>query len=414
MPQTIEAIDHAKAANVSVIVAINKMDLPAADSEKVKKQLTQHNLLVEEWGGKTICVEISCKTGKGIDKLLEMLALETELLELKANPDRQAQGVIVEAKLDRGKGPVATVLIQKGTLEQGDCFIAGNEYGRVRVMLDERGKHRESAGPSTPVQVLGLDGIPQAGDTFTVVEDEKTAREKSAKRRQAQKERESRQIRHVTLDNLHSHIDEEKVQNLNIVVKGDVDGSVEALCGSLQQLSTDEIKINIIHKSVGAIKESDVLLAAASNAIVIGFHIRPNSKVKELAQHEGVDLRTYKIIYEAVDEIKKALVGKLAPDEKEEVLGNAEVRRIFKISRLGNIAGCMMVSGKIRRSDRIRIIRDGVELTESKIGSLKHLKDDVNEVLEGFECGILLESFNDIKEGDVIESFEIKQIQRKL
>lgn len=413
MPQTVEAIDHARAANVPILVALNKMDLPTANAEKIKKELTAHNILVEEWGGKTVAVEISCKTGKGVDKLLEMLALETDLLELKSNPNRQAQGVIVEAKLDRGKGPVATVLIQKGTLKTGDCFLAGNEWGRVRVMLDERGKPKQSAGPATPVQVLGLDGIPQAGDSFFVVEDEKIAREKSANRRQAQKEREFRKMG-VTLDTLHTRIDEAKIQSLNLIVKGDVDGSVEALCGSLQQLSTNEIKINIIHKSVGAIKESDVLLGAASDAIVIGFHIRPNTKILELAQQEKVELRTYKIIYEAVDEIKKALAGKLTPLEKEEILGHAEVRALFTFSKLGTIAGCLIVKGKIKRSDRIRVIRDGVEVVESRIASLRHVKDDIREASEGQECGILLEGFKDLREGDVLEAFEIRRIERTL
>ncbi|MFH1761630.1 MAG: translation initiation factor IF-2, partial [bacterium] len=414
MPQTVEAIDHARAANVQIIVVINKMDLPTANSEKIKKQLSQHNILVEEWGGKTICVEISCKTGQGIDKLLELLVLEMELRELKANPNCQAHGVIVEAKLDRGKGPIATVLIQKGTLHTGDCFITGTEWGRVRLMLDERGKSRGPAGPSVPVQVLGLDGIPQAGDAFVVVKDEKTAREKSSRRRQAKKERESRQLSHVTLDTLHSHIDKNKIEALNLIVKGDVDGSVEALCGSLQQLSTAEVKINIVHKSVGSIKESDVLLASTSNAIIIGFHIRPNSKIKELAYREKVDLRIYKIIYEAVKEIKKALSGKLKPEEREDITATVEIRRTFKVSKVGTIAGCKVTNGTIKRTDRVRVIRDSVEVAETTISSLRREKEDVREVPEGFECGLKLENFNDIKEGDVVEAFNITKIQREL
>jgi translation initiation factor IF-2 len=414
MPQTKEAIDHARAANVPLVVAINKVDLPVANPDKVKAELAQYSVLVEEYGGQVSSVEISAKTGKNIDKLLQTLALETEMLELKANPSGNASGVVIEAELDKGRGPIATVLIQKGTLRKGDAFVTGIHNGRVRDLIDERGNSLEEARPSQPVIVLGLSGTPQAGDSFKVVEDEKEAREISGRRRLAQKERELRKIGAVSLDHLYEQIKAGSVQSLNLVIKGDVDGSVEALAESLGKLSNDEIKVNVIHKSVGAIKEADIMLAAASAALVIGFHLSPNSKIRELAKREGVDIRTYRIIYEAVDEVKKAMEGLLAPEIKENVVANIEVRQVFRISRIGIVAGCMVTSGTVTRGLKARIIRDDVEVADTSISSLRRLKDDVREVQQGFECGLTLANFSDYKEGDRIEAYEEIKIARKL
>jgi len=414
MPQTKEAIDHARAANVPIVVAINKMDLPVANPDKVKAELAQYNVLVEDYGGQVSCVEISARTGKGVDRLLEMLALETEILELKANPEGMARGVVIEAELDKGRGPVATILVEKGTLRRGDAFVTGIHYGRVRDLLNERGSVVETALPSQPVLVLGLTGTPQAGDSFKVVADEKEAREIAARRRLAAKERELRRIGTVSLDHLYEQIKAGSVQTLHLIIKGDVDGSVEALADSLEKLSTKEIKVGVIHKSVGAIKESDVMLAAASNAIIIGFHLSPNTKIRELAKREGVDIRTYRIIYEVVDAMHSAMEGMLKPEIKETVLSNVEVRKVFKVSKIGLIAGCYVASGTVTRGNKARLIRDDVVVVESRIGSLRRVADDVREVQVGQECGLTLENFHDYKEGDRIETYEEVEIARKL
>jgi translation initiation factor IF-2 len=411
MPQTIESIDHAKAAGVRIVAAINKTDLPTADPQKIKTQLTQHGVMVEDMGGQVVCVEISCKTGENIGKLLEIVALESDILDLKANPSRSAGGTVVESKLDSKLGSVATVLITNGTLKRGDNFVTGPHSGRVKVMTDEFGQKVETAGPAIPVQVLGLSGTPRAGDSFVVVENEKVARDISVKRSQAEKERELRQIKHMSLDDLYNEIKIGGVKDVNLIVKGDVDGSVEALSDAFQKLSTDNLRINIIHKSVGAIKESNILLAAATNAVIIGFHVYPNSKVRELAHKEGVEIRIYKVIYEAVEEMQKALEGMLEPEEKEVILGNAEVRDIFKISKVGNIAGSYITTGSIRRNAQVRVLREGTSIAETKVASLKRVKEDVNEIKEGFECGIFLDNFNDVKKGDIIEAFEMQQVE---
>ncbi len=414
MPQTREAIDHARAANVPIVVAINKMDLPTANSDKVKAELAQYNVLVEDYGGKVSCVEISARTGKNVDRLLEMLALETEILELKAEIEGMARGVVIESELDKGRGPVATVLVQKGTLTRGDSFVTGMHYGRVRDLLNERGVILESAGPSRPVLVLGITGTPQAGDSFKVVEDEKTAREIAARRRLAAKERELRRIGTVSLDHLYEQIQAGSVQKLHLIIKGDVDGSVEALADSLEKLSTREIKVGVIHKSVGAIKESDIMLAAASNALIVGFHLSPNSKIRELARREGVDIRTYRIIYEAVDAVRSAMEGMLKPELRENILATIEVRKVFKVTKVGLIAGCYVNSGTVTRGTKARLTRDDVVICESKIGSLRRVADDVREVQPGQECGITLDNFHDYHEGDRIETYEEIEVARKL
>ncbi len=412
MPQTIESIDHAKAAGVKLVVAINKVDLPTANTALIRNELAQHGVIVEDFGGNVVAVEISCKTGQNIPKLLEMVAAEAELLELKANPNRPAIGTIIESKMDSRLGSVATVLVQNGTLRVGDNFVTGSHSGRVKLMTDQLGNKIEEAGPTVPVQVLGMSGTPRAGDTFTVVENEKIAREISLKRSQAEKEKEQRQIKHMSLDDLYQEIKVGGFKDLNTIIKGDVDGSVEALSDALQKLSTDKLKVNIVHKSVGAIRESDVLLAATTNAIIIGFHVHPNSKVRELADKEGVEIRLYKIIYEAIEDIQKAAEGLLEPLEKEVILGQAEVRDLFKISKIGVIAGCSVIKGTIKRTGKVRLLRDSVEVVETKISSLKRLKDDVSQVEEGYECGIGLENFDDIKQGDIIEVFEIQKIKK--
>jgi translation initiation factor IF-2 len=414
MPQTREAIDHARAANVPIVVAVNKIDLPTANVDKVKGELAKYNVLVEEYGGKVSCVEISAKTGKNIDRLLEMLALETEMLELKANPEGKASGVVIEAELDKGKGSVATVLIQRGTLKKGDAFVTGIHSGRVRDLIDERGNSMDQAAPSQPVVVLGLSGTPQAGDSFKVLDDEKEARAIAGKRRLAQKERELRRMGAVSLDHLYEQIKAGSVQSLNLVIKGDVDGSVEALAESLGKLSNEEVRVNVIHKSVGAIKEADVMLAAASNALIVGFHLSPNSKIRELAKREGVDIRTYRIIYEAVDEMKKALEGLLAPEIKENTVARVDVRQVFKISKIGIVAGCMVLSGTVKRGAKARLVRDDVEIVDTTVATLRRHKDDAREVAEGFECGLTLDKFSDYKEGDRIEIYEEVKIARTL
>jgi translation initiation factor IF-2 len=414
MPQTREAIDHARAAGVPIVVALNKMDLPTANPDKVKAELAQYNVLVEDYGGKVSCVEISARSGKNVDRLLEMLALETEILELKATPEGMARGVVIESELDKGRGPVATVLIQKGTLRRGDCFVTGIHFGRVRDLLNERGTILESAGPSKPVLVLGITGTPQAGDSFKAVEDEKTAREIAARRRLAAKERELRRIGTVSLDSLYEQIQAGAVQKLHLIIKGDVDGSVEALADSLEKLSTKEIKVGVIHKSVGAIKESDIMLAAASNALIIGFHLSPNSKIREMAKREGVDIRTYRIIYEAVDAVRSAMEGMLKPELRETILATIEVRQVFKVTKVGLIAGCYVNTGTVTRGAKARLTRNDVIICESKIGSLRRVADDVREVQSGQECGITLDNYHDYREGDRIETYEEIEVARKL
>jgi translation initiation factor IF-2 len=371
-------------------------------------------VLVSDYGGQVSSVEISAKKGTGVDRLLEVLSLETEILELKANPEGLARGVVVESELDKGRGPVATVLIEKGTLRRGDPFVTGMHFGRVRDMLNERGQSVEEATPSQPVLVLGLTGTPQAGDSFKVVEDEKEAREIAARRRLAAKERELRRIGTVSLDHLYEQIQAGSVQSLNLIIKGDVDGSVEALAASLEKLSTKEIKVSVIHKSVGAVKESDVMLAAASSALVIGFHLSPNTKIRELAKREGVEIRTYRIIYEAVDAVRDAMEGMLKPEIKENILAVIEVRKVFKVSKVGMVAGSYVASGTVTRNAKARLTRDDVVVVESRVASLRRVADDVREVAAGQECGVSLEKFNDYREGDRIEAYEEIEIARKL
>ncbi len=414
MPQTREAIDHARAAGVPIVVAINKVDLPTANIDKVKGELSQHGIVVEDWGGQVSSVEISAKTGKGIDKLLEILTLETDILELKASPEGKASGVVIEAELDKGKGSVATILVQQGKLRKGDPFVTGIHHGRVRDMLNERNQSVEEAGPSQPVIVLGLSGTPQAGDSFKVASDEKEAREIASRRRIAQREREIRRIGAVSLDHLYEQIQAGNMQTINLIIKGDVDGSVEALADSLEKLSTNEIKVNVIHKSVGAVKETDISLAAASNALIIGFHLSPNSKIRELAKREGVDIRTYRIIYEAVDEVHNAMEGMLAPEIKEKIIASIEIRQVFKISKIGTVAGCMVTSGTVQRGAFARIIRDDVEIADTRITSLRRHTDDVAEVKSGFECGLTLDKFSDYRVGDRLEVYEEVEVARKL
>ena len=413
MPQTIEAIDHARAAQVPIIVAINKIDLPDANVEKVRQDLAQQNLLVEEWGGKTIAVPISAKKGTNVEKLLEMILLQAEVLELKADPTKHARGVVVESRVEQGRGIVATVLVQKGTLRVGDAFVAGATSGKVRALLNERGQRIAQAGPSTPAEVLGFSTAPQAGDTFAAVDDEREARELASKRGQLLREQEFRLHKHVTLTDLYSQM-QRGMGELLVVLKGDVDGSVEALQDSLQKLSTEEVKLRVIHRAVGQITESDVLLAAASNAIVIGFHVRPDPRAAELASKEKVDIRLYEIIYEAVENVKDAMSGLLRPEIRESIAGSAEVRKVFRTTKSGAIAGCMVLSGTITRNARARLLRGGEAVYDGKIGSLKRFKDDVREVASGYECGIGLEDRDDIREGDVIEAYVLEEVARKL
>ncbi len=414
MPQTVEAINHSLAANVPIIVAINKIDKPNSDPLKIKTQLSERGILVEEWGGKYQSVEISAKAGLNIDVLLEKILLEAEVLDLKANPDRQARGVIVEAKLDKGKGTVASVLVQKGTLKAGDSFVAGIYSGRVKAMYDERGHKVENAAPSTPVQVLGFDGMPQAGDVMVALESERDVKEISLKRQQLKREQDFRQIHLITLDDISKQIKEGKQVDLNVIIKGDVDGSVEALSDSLLKLGSSEVKVSVIHKGIGEISENDVLLAAASGAIVVGFNVRPNLKARKLAEAENVDIRLHNIIYDVINEVKLALEGLLEPEKKEEILGTVEVRATFKVPKVGMVAGCYVVDGKISRGNKVRLLRDGFVVFDGNIFALRRFKDDVRDVESGYECGISLENYNDIKVGDIIESYKIVEIKRKL
>ncbi len=414
MPQTKEAINHAQVADVPIIIAINKVDKPNANPDKIKEELANINILVEDWGGKYQSQEISAKSGQGIDDLLEKILLEAELLELKANPDRPAVGTVVEAELDKGRGYVATVLIQNGTLEMGDVILAGAHYGRVKAMFDHRGKKVEKAVPSTPVLVLGLDGAPQAGDKINVMESEREAREIAVKRGQILREQNLRTKKHITLDEIGRRLAIGSFKELNIIVKGDVDGSIEALSDSLLKLSTAEVQVNIIHKAVGQISESDVLLASASDAIIVGFQVRPSAAARRIAENEEIEIRLYSVIYDAINEIKDAMEGLLAPEIEEVILGNVEVREVFKISKIGTVAGCMVTEGYIKRQNEIRLIRDGIVVYTGEIAALKRFKEDVNEVKNGFECGISIKNFNDVKVGDIIEPFEQREVKRKL
>lgn len=412
MPQTIEAINHAKAANIPIIVAVNKMDKPEANPDRVMQQLTEYELVPEEWGGDTIVCKVSALTGEGIDNLLEMLLLTAEMKELKANPNRRAQGTVIEARLDKGRGPVATLLVQNGTLRSGDILIAGTAVGRVRVMTDYRGRRLNEAGPSTPVEIAGLADVPAAGDSFHAVEDERMARELAAQRIESAKQEASKPQQKVTLDDLFAQIQEGEVKELNVIVKADVQGSAEALKASLEKLSNDEVRVSIIHTGVGAINESDVLLAQTAGAIIVGFNVRPDPAASDSAKRSGVDMRLYRVIYECLDEIEAAMKGLLAPKFKEEELGRAEVRQVFRASNIGTVAGSYVVDGRILRGATLRIVRDGIVVHEGAMASLKRFKDDVREVASGYECGISIENFTDIKEGDIIEAFRMVEIER--
>ena len=408
-PQTVEAINHARAAKVPIVVALNKIDKTNANPDLVKQQLSDNNVLIEEWGGKYQCAEVSAKSGQGMDKILDSILLEAEILELKANPNRTARGIIIESKLDKGKGPVATVLVQTGTLAVGDLFIAGHYSGKVRAMFDERKKKVTKAPPSTPIQVVGFDGVPQAGDSFLVMETEREVREISSKRQQLKREQDFRRTTHISLDQIAKRIREGAVKELNIILKADVDGSIEALTDSLVKLSNKEVSVNFIHKAVGGISESDVLLATASQAIIIGFHVRPTVQARELAKKDEIDIRLYDIIYHAVEDVKAALEGLLDPEISEEQAATIEVREVFKVPKIGKIAGCYVLSGKVSRTDLIKIYRQDKLLNDTKISSLRRFKEDVKEVASGFECGIGLEGFDDIKNGDIFETYiEVK------
>ena len=414
MPQTKEAISHAQAAGVPMIIALNKVDKPNANPDKIREQLSAMNILVEEWGGNVQAQEISAKFGNNVDLLLEKVLLQAELLELKANPNKNAQGVVIEASLDKGRGYVSTVLVESGTLAVGDYVLAGKNHGKVKAMLDERGKPMEKAGPSIPVTILGLDGAPTAGDKFRVYADEREAKTIANKREQLQREQSIRTKKHLTLDEIGRRIALGDFKELNIILKGDVDGSVEALSDQLQRLSTEEIQINILHKGVGQITESDILLATASDAIVIGFNVRAGANAKELADKEEIEIRTYSIIYAAIDEVKEAMEGMLSPEIKEQVIGNVEIREVFKISKVGSIAGCMVLSGKVTRNSKIRLLRDGIVKFDGELESLKRFKDDVKEVNKGYECGLNIKGYNDIEVGDILEVYEEVAVKKKL
>ena len=409
MPQTIEAIHHAKAAGVSIIVAINKMDKPEANPDRVMQQLTEHELVPEEWGGDVICVPVSAHTGMGLDNLLESVLLVAEVKELKANPDRAAKGTVIEARLDKGRGPIATVLVQNGTLRTGDVIVAGMAVGRVRAMSDENGNRVESAGPSVPVEIMGLAEVPASGDVFNAVTDERLARELVEQRKTAAKEEQFSQYKKVTLDNLFDQMHEGEMKELSIIVKADVQGSVEAVTQSLQKLSNDEVRVRVIHGAVGAVSESDVMLADASNAIIVGFNVRPDPLAQVAAENAGVDMRMYRVIYDAIEEVETAMKGMLAPKTREVLHGRAEVRQVYRITGVGLVAGCYVVDGKVCRNDLLRIVRDGIIIGDDKMISLKRFKDDQKEVAQGYECGIGLEKFTDIKEGDIYETYVIEE-----
>ncbi|HAX96380.1 MAG TPA: translation initiation factor IF-2, partial [Prolixibacteraceae bacterium] len=414
MPQTIEAINHASAAGVPIVFAINKIDKPTANPEKIKEALANMNYLVEEWGGKYQSQDISAKQGLNVSELLEKVLLEAEMLDLKANPDKRATGTIIESTLDRGRGYVATVLVQSGTLKVGDIVLAGQNYGHVKAMFNERNSKIDIAGPAAPAIILGLDGAPQAGDKFHVFENEREARQIANKREQLAREQGLRTQKHITLDEIGRRIAIGNFQELNLIVKGDVDGSVEALSDSLIKLSTEEIQVNVIHKAVGQISESDIMLASASEAIVVGFQVRPSVNARKLAEKEQIDIRLYSIIYDAINEIKAAMQGMLSPEIKEEIVGTAEVLESFKITKVGTVAGCIVRDGKISRNLKVRVIRDGIVIYTGNLGSLKRFKEDIREVKNGYECGLNIENFNDIKVGDYIESFQEVEVAKQL
>ena len=412
MPQTIESINHAKAAEIPIIVAINKMDKPHADPERIKSQLTEHGLLPEDWGGDTIICPISAKTGMGMDDLLEMVTLKAEMQELKANPNRAASGAVIEARLDKGRGPVATLLVQNGTLHQGDIIIAGTSVGRIRAMVDDKGRHVKSAGPSIPVEITGLTEVPAAGCTFNAVDDERMARELVEQRKADERAAANAPVQKVTLEDLFSQIQAGEMKELSLIVKADVQGSAEAVKQSLEKLSNDEVRVRVIHSGVGAINESDVMLAATSKAIIIGFNVRPDSAARNSAVRSNVDMRMYRVIYDCINEMEAAMKGMLAPQFREAIIGNAEVRQVYKVSGIGTIAGCYVREGKIQRACSVRIVRDGIVIHEGVLASLRRFKDDVKEVAESYECGLSIEKFNDIKEGDVIEAFVMEEVKR--
>ncbi len=414
MPQTVEAINHSLAAGVPIIVAINKIDKPAANTERIRQQLADRNILVEDWGGKYQCVEVSAKSGLNIDLLLEKILLEAEMLELKANPDRNARGAVVESQMEVGRGITATVLIEKGTMTVGDPFVAGNYHGRVRAMFDERNNKLDSVGPATPALVLGFEGLPQAGDSFIIVDSEKEARDVANKRQQIKREQDHRQVKLITLDEIAMQISQGGVKELALIVKGDVDGSVEALSDSLMKLSNKEVVVRVIHKGVGGITEGDVLLAAASSAIIVGFHVRPNNNARKTAEVEKVDIRLYNVIYDAINEVKSALEGMLSPVVSEELVGTIDIRETFKVPKIGTVAGCYVTDGKVSRVNKIRLFRDGVVIYEGELATLKRFKDDVKEVMAGYECGLNISNFNDIKIGDVIESYKLVETKKTL
>ena len=414
MPQTKEAINHAQAAGVPMVFAINKVDKDGANPDRVKEQLSAMNILVEDWGGKFQCQEISAKKGTGIEELLEKVLLEAEMLELKANPNKNAVGTVIEATLDKGRGYVTTLIVESGTLKVGDVILAGTQYGRIKVMHDEHGVEVSAAGPSKPVSMLGMNGASAAGDRFNVFADEKEAKQISTKRQQLQREQGLRTTKHITLDEIGRRLALGDFQELNIIVKGDVDGSIEALSDSLQKLSEESIQVNIIHKAVGQISESDVLLASASDAIIVGFQVRPSMSARKLAEQEEIDIRLYSVIYKAIDEVREAMEGMLSPEVKEDILGYAEIRETFKITKVGTIAGCFVTEGKILRNNKIRVIREGVVIYSGELGQLKRFKDDVKEVAKGYECGLNVDKFNDIKVGDQIESYMEVEVARSL
>ncbi len=412
MPQTIEAINHAKAAGVPLVVAVNKIDKEGANPDRIMQQLTEYELVPEEWGGSTIVCPVSAKRGDGIDNLLEMVLLTADMLELKANPDRAAKGTVIEAKLDRGRGPVATILVQNGTLNTGDIVIAGTAVGRVRAMQDDRGRKVEHAGPSVPVEITGLAEVPAAGDLFYAVEDERMARTLAEQRKNAEKQERAQQQQKVTLENLFSHINEGNIKDFNIIVKADVQGSAEAIKASLEKLSNEEVRVRVIHSGVGGVNDSDVMLASASGAIIVGFNVRPEAGAAESAARSDVDIRLYRIIYDCIEEIEQAMKGMLAPKYREVVLGQAEVRQTFKVSGVGTIAGCYVRSGKVVRAAQVRIVRDSIVIHEGVLSTLRRFKDDAKEVAQGFECGMSFERYNDIKEGDIIEAFQMEEVER--
>ncbi len=412
MPQTIEAINHAKAAQVGIIVAINKIDKEGANPDRIKQELTEHGLVPEDWGGDTICVEISAKMRMNIEELLEMVLLVADMRELKANPNRRAKGTVIEAKLDKGRGPVASILVQNGTLRAGDPVVVGTSFGHVRAMFDDKGKAVKKAGPSVPVEILGLDSVPEGGEVFYAVEDERMAKQVIEARKQKIKDERLTASNVVTLDDFFNKVQEGQIKDLNIVIKADVQGSVEAVKQSLEKLSNDEVRVNVIHSGVGAVRESDVMLAYASNAIIVGFNVRPDAGALSSAEDKGVDIRLYRVIYTAIEEIEAAMKGMLDPTYKEEVTGHAEIRQTFKVSGVGTIAGCYVTDGTITRNSQVRIVRDGIIVHEGELASLKRFKDDVKEVNSGYECGLSIEKFNDIKEGDVVEGFKMVEVER--